>query len=57
MPAEIIRSGSHLHATVSLWTSAPRLPYAERLVTFLIVDRDALRVSQPVWKTVVNQKV
>lgn len=45
--ADLLRSGSHPFATVSVWDAAPRLPYADRLVTLLMVDRDDLAARAP----------
>ena len=41
------RSGHHPLATVSTWTAGPRLPYADRLVNLLVLDRDALGPRAP----------
>ncbi|MFM2092173.1 MAG: hypothetical protein RLZZ127_2662, partial [Planctomycetota bacterium] len=44
---ELHRQGIHPLATVATWHDAPRLPYADRLVNLLIIDRDDLGVRAP----------
>ncbi len=44
---ELIATGAHPYATVAVWHGAPLLPYADRLVTLLIVDRDDLGIRAP----------
>jgi len=45
--AELICSSLHPLASVSTWYGGPRLPYADRLVNLLILDRDALATKAP----------
>lgn len=43
----VMERGMHPFATAAVWTSRPDLPYADHLVTLLIVDRDALGNAAP----------
>jgi hypothetical protein len=43
----LIASGGHPAATVLTWDGAPALPYADRIVNLLILDRDALGPQAP----------
>jgi outer membrane protein assembly factor BamB len=43
----LVSGGWHPFASISVWDAAPRLPYADRLVTLLIVDRDDLADKSP----------
>lgn len=45
--AALISAGRHPMASVATWHGAPLLPYADRLVNLLIVDRDALAARAP----------
>jgi outer membrane protein assembly factor BamB len=45
--AGLISTNVHPLASVSTWYGAPRLPYADRLVNLLILDRDALAAKAP----------
>ncbi|MCY3019498.1 MAG: PQQ-binding-like beta-propeller repeat protein [Planctomycetota bacterium] len=45
--AELISTNLHPLASVATWHGAPHLPYADRLVNLLILDRDALAGKVP----------
>jgi len=45
--AGLISANLHPLASVATWCGAPRLPYADRLVNLLILDRDALAGQAP----------
>jgi len=45
--AGLISANLHPLASVATWHGAPRLPYADRLVNLLILDRDALAGNAP----------
>ncbi|MGA2031985.1 MAG: PQQ-binding-like beta-propeller repeat protein [Thermoguttaceae bacterium] len=45
--AGLIAFNAHPLASVATWHGAPRLPYADRLVNLLILDRDALAAKAP----------
>ncbi len=47
MRAGLICSSLHPLASVSTWYGGPRLPYADRLVNLLILDRDVLAAKAP----------
>jgi outer membrane protein assembly factor BamB len=45
--AALMTRGLYGLATVETWMDAPHLPYADNLVTLLVVDRDALGAKAP----------
>ncbi|MFM2090253.1 MAG: Serine/threonine-protein kinase AfsK [Planctomycetota bacterium] len=44
---ELHAAGLHPLASVATWHGAPRLPYADRLVNLVVLDRDALGAVAP----------
>ncbi len=44
---ELHAAGLHPLVTVATWQGAPRLPYADRLVNLVVLDRDALGAAAP----------